>query len=277
MRGVLDGNYAEPIRRMASLLVIGDTIVEAMSPSAGPEAATMPIGRFQAKFGRHWHSVAWFCDDVGGLWDRLSAQGVRVLFPRGAPGERPEEGDIYTHPKDTLTQLEFFQPPAALGGPAAPGPFLDPRFEPGWPDRWRASPNPLGIDRLAYVTVVVPDLERAVTVYCDGIGGTLVHSATSSLTGTTCAYVALGPETVLELACPTDAEGLAGRELATHGGMCHAMAFTVADLERAAAHLERQGVGVLDRDETTILTDPADCFGAPFRFTTGRIPGDPRD
>jgi hypothetical protein len=34
---------------------------------------------------------------------------------------------------------------------------------------------------------------------------------------------------------------------------------------------------VLARDDSTILTDPADCFGAPFRFTTWRVPGDPRD
>jgi catechol 2,3-dioxygenase-like lactoylglutathione lyase family enzyme len=277
VRGVLDGNYAEPVRRMASLLVIGDTIIEAMSPSGGPESALMPIGRFQARFGRHWHSVAWFCDDVGAVWDRLVAHGIRALYPAGAPGARPHEGDIYTHPKDTSTQLEFFQPPVAHGGPAAPGHFADPRFEPGWPARWAASPNPLGIERLAYVTVVVPDLAQATTIYCDGIGATLLHEASSELTGTESVYVAIGPETVVELAHPTREDSLAGRELATLGGMCHAVAFTVADLDRVEAHLGRQGVGVLGRDDTTILTDPADCFGAPFRFTTWRVPGDPRD
>jgi catechol 2,3-dioxygenase-like lactoylglutathione lyase family enzyme len=273
----MDGNYAEPIRRMASLLVIGDTIVEAMSPSPGPEAVTLPIGRFQARFGRHWHSVAWFTDDVGRVWDQLTAYGIRVITPRGGPGERPLEGDIYTHPKDTFSQLEFFQPQVANGGPAAPGPFADPRFEPDWPAPWLASPNPLGIERLAYVTIVVPDLAQATAVYCEGIGATLLHEASSGLASTTNAYVAVGPETVLELAQPTEGDGLAGRELAAHGGMCHAMAFTVADLDRVEAHLGRQGVGIAGRDETTILTDPDDCFGAPFRFTTWSVPGDPRD
>jgi hypothetical protein len=273
----MDGNYAEPIRRMASLLVIGDTVIEAMSPSAGPEAVTMPIGRFQARFGRHWHSVAWFCDDVGAEWDRISANGIRVLGPRGIPGDRPDEGDFYTHPKDTLTQLEFFQPSVAHGGPTGPGSFKDPRFEPGWTARWQASPNPLGITRMAYVSVVGPDLERAIEVYCDGIGASLLERGPSPLTGTECAYVALGPETVLELACPIGADGLAADDLAAHGGMCHAVAFEVADLDQVTDHLEQVGVAVLARDDETILTDPADTFGAPFRFTTRRIPGDPRD
>jgi len=51
----------------------------------------------------------------------------------------------------------------------------------------------------------------------------------------------------------------------------------VADLDRAAEHLERVGVSILARDDETILADPDDTFGAPFRFTTWRVPGDPRD
>jgi len=50
----------------------------------------------------------------------------------------------------------------------------------------------------------------------------------------------------------------------------------VADLEVAARHLEQCGVTIVDRDDETLVTDPADTFGAPFRFTTRRIPGDPR-
>ena len=101
----MDGEYGERERRMGSLLVIGDAVIEAMSPSAEPEAAAMPIGRFQARFGRHWHSVAWFCDDARQEWD-LNA-GLRHPCPPagGAHGPTAEEGDIYTHPKDTITQL----------------------------------------------------------------------------------------------------------------------------------------------------------------------------
>jgi hypothetical protein len=278
VRGVMDGQYGERERRMGSLLVIGDAVIEAMTPSAEPEAAAMPIGRFQAKFGRHWHSVAWFCDDIRSVWDRLVEGGIRVLQPGGRTDAPPEDGDIYTHPKDTFTQLEFFQPAAANGGPRGPGPFADPRFQPGWTERWQASPNPLGIERMAYVSIVVPDLEEATKLYCGAVGATLLWQGESALTGTRSSYVSLGPETVIELAHPTRADSLAGKELAAYpGGMCHAVAFTVADLDCAAAHLADVGVGTLARDDTTIVVDPADSFGAPFRFTTWRVPGDPRD
>jgi len=257
VRGVMDGEYAERERRMGSLLVIGDAVIEAMSPSAEPEAAAMPIGRFQARFGRHWHSVAWFCDDVRQEWDRLQAFGIRVLQPGGLTDPPPEDGDIYTHPKDTITQLEFYQPQAVYGDPKGPGPFKDPRFKPGWTERWR---------------------EQATKLYCEGVGASLIFEGASELTGTRSAYVRLGTETVVELTHPTRADGLAGRELATYpGGMCHAMAFTVEDLDHVASHLTDTGVAVLDRDDTTIIADPADSYGAPFRFTTWRVPGDPRD
>jgi hypothetical protein len=278
VRGVMDGQYSERERRMGSLLVIGDAVIEAMSPSAEPEAAAMPIGRFQAKFGRHWHSVAWFCDDIRSVWDRLVEAGIPVLQPGGRTDPPPEDGDIYTHPKATFTQLEFYQPTVETGGPQGPGPFADPRFVPGWTERWQASPNPLGIERMTYVSIVVPELEEATTLYRGAVGATLLWRGESELTGTESTYVSLGPETVIELAHPTRADSVAGTDLAAYpGGMCHAMTFTVADLDRSAAHLADVGVGILARDDSTIVVDPADSFGAPFRFTTWSVPGDPRD
>ena len=278
VRGIMNGQYSARERRMASIFVIGDAVIEAMSPSAEPEAASMPIGRFFAKFGRHWHSVAWYCDDVRGIWDQLVEYGIRVTQPGGRTDPPPEEGDIYTHPRDTCTQLEFYQPHRASGGPAAPGPFDDPRFKPGWTEVWQASPNPLGVERMAYVTVLTPDLEQATTTYSDAVGATLLCTGESDLTGTRSAYVGIGSETVVELAQPTQADSLAGRELAAYpGGMCHAMTFTVADLDQVAQHLGQVGVGVLGRDDTTLVLDPADAFGAAFRFTTWRVPNDPRD
>jgi hypothetical protein len=34
---------------------------------------------------------------------------------------------------------------------------------------------------------------------------------------------------------------------------------------------------VEDAITTTLLADPGTTFGAPFRFTTTAVPGDPRD
>ncbi|HMD45691.1 MAG TPA: hypothetical protein VKG43_06005 [Acidimicrobiales bacterium] len=276
-RGVMDTSYSDREMRWGSLLVIGDAVIEDMAPGTEEGAAAMPIGRFFTKFGRHWHSLAWYTDDVGAIWDRLVDHGIRVITPGPDPGARPEEGDIYTHPKDTGTQLEFYQPDRAHGGPQGSGVFPDPRFMPGWEEVWAATPNPLGIERLAYVTVLCGDLDHSGAVYVDAVGGTALGGSTSALCGTESRFVAIGPETVVELARPTDPGSLAGADMARHGEICHAVAFTVADLDRAAAHLEACGVGLVGRDETTLLADPADTFGAPFRFTTERVAGDPRD
>ncbi|HEX4245216.1 MAG TPA: VOC family protein, partial [Acidimicrobiales bacterium] len=149
-RGIMDNNYLPIEMREGSLLAIGDTVIETMAPSPEPGAAALPVGKFFARFGRHLHSLAWYTDDVGAWWEHLVDRGIRVIHH--APTERPDERDIYTHPKDTLTQLEFFQPPADTGGPP------DPRFDATWPEQWAASANPLGVERLAYATVVSRDM-----------------------------------------------------------------------------------------------------------------------
>jgi hypothetical protein len=51
----------------------------------------------------------------------------------------------------------------------------------------------------------------------------------------------------------------------------------VEDLGPVAERLEAKGIGILARDHTTILADPAHTYGAPIRFTTVAVPGDPRD
>ena len=280
--GMLDRHHSARERRWGSLLVIGDGVIETMSPSLGPEGKDGPVGRFLARFGRHWHSLAWYTDDVGTIWDRLVGHGIRLVGAGGAPGRRPKDGAVYTHPKDTLTQLEFYQPPVEHGGPTGSGAFDDPRFDPAWTSRWRAGMNPLSIERVAFATIVGPDLDRAKRVFEDVLGGTLLCEADSTLTGTRSAYVTVGAQTVVELAAPvrlpaeSSGQALAAEDVRAYGEACHALTFTVRDLEHAAAHLGRHGVGIAGRDEQTILADPVDTFGAAFRFTTWQVPGDPR-
>lgn len=268
-RGMMDNNYSAREMREGSLLAIGDTMIETMASAPQPGSEMLPVGKFFARFGRHLHSLAWYTGDVGAVWERLVDQGIRVIHYQ--PTDRPVEGDIYTHPKDTLTQLEFFQPPAVTGGPP------DVRFDPTWPEQWAASVNPLGVQRLAYATVVARDMDRAISIYVDVLGGTIIDQGSSALTGTVNTYVAIGPETVVELAMPADTGSLAGRDLAALGESCHALAFAVTDLDQVAGHLGAKGIAILARDDTTILADPADTYGAPIRFTTLATSGDPRD
>src|SRR5438874_1106383 len=65
-------------------------------------------------------------------------------------------------------------------------------------------------------------------------------------------------------------------DLATNGELPHAASFRVRDLAAAERHVERMGVGVVDRAGDTLTLDPADCFGAVWSFVEQDIPNDPR-
>jgi catechol 2,3-dioxygenase-like lactoylglutathione lyase family enzyme len=283
-RGILDDDYFEPQKRQASMVAIADCMVEAMAPCkdvVGWEGT--PMGKFNARFGSHWHSIAFYADDVGSLWDRLIDHGVRMV-----KGGKPEDGidgrpgeftPIYTHPRDTITQLEFARrrPRDGVRDFTLPG-EVDPRYLPGWSSDWWRLHHPLGVERMSYITVVTADEDRACRMFVDVLGGTHLGEARSTLTGTRDIYVALGTQTVLQLSIPDgDGDSLAGAEMTRNGDALHALAFTVRDLDAAAHFLASRGVTIAARDDETLLVDPVTSFGAPFRFTTFRAPGDPRD
>ena len=276
-RGMLDASFSPKQLRDASLLVIADTIIETMAPARVPGADSRPAGRFLARFGRHWHSLAWYVDDVGAAWEALRAAGVQVVAGDDGSGDRPAGGAIYTHPRDTLAQLELYQRPPEDPYGREGRVLPDPRLLPGWSDGWWAAHHPLGLERLAYATVVTADPDRGLRVLVDVLGGAVIHEEQSDLTGTASIYVSVGPETVVELARPVRGDTLAARDLQSNGDACHAVAFQVRDLDAAGWHLAAHGVGVLARDDRSLLCDPADTFGAPLRFTTAAVPGDPRD
>jgi len=275
-RGIMDGGYSAMEKRDASLIAIGNCIVEPMAPSKNVEGwDVMPVGRFWQKFGSHWHSLAWYCRETGAIWDRLEPRGVRMVTDGGNPlNGRPtgemsatSHGSLFTHPKDTGTQLEFY--PRVMPN--------DPRFLPGWDGNWWATHHPLGVRRLGYATLVVRDMDRAVDMYVNGLGGQPLHEGESALTGTRNVYVLVGTDTIVELATPLDGDSVAGRDMAAYGDMLHAVAFRVESLPAAEKHLAEKGIGIIGRDEHTILADPDKTFGAPFRFTTWDVPGDPRN
>jgi catechol 2,3-dioxygenase-like lactoylglutathione lyase family enzyme len=159
---------------------------------------------------------------------------------------------------------------------ALPG-EVDPRYLPGWSSDWWSTNHPLGIERMSYITLVTADEEKARRVFIDVLGGTHLMEGRSPLTKTRDLYISLGTQTVLQLSIPERETSLAGIELATHGESLHSLAFTVRDLPAVAQFLATKGVAIASRDDQTILVDPADSFGAPYRFTTFRAPGDPRD
>jgi catechol 2,3-dioxygenase-like lactoylglutathione lyase family enzyme len=275
-RGFMDANYYEGEQRDASLVTIADAVVEVLAPARFAEGwDLMPIGRFFTRFGRHWHSIAWYVEDVGESWEHLRSHGLRVILPGGTAGDdvRPNGSTpIFTHPKETVTQLQFMcRRPARSAEEFAIRSDIDPRYLPGWCSRWWADHHPLGVEGLAYLTLTTNDPTQARSVYVDLLGGQVVGEQTSPLTATEDVFVKVGTQTVIQISCPHDKPSLARADLDANGNMLHAVAFQVRDLDAAERHLRDKGVDVVGRDEHTILADPAVTFGAPLRFTTGPL------
>jgi len=269
-------SYMEGERRDASLVLLGDCIIEPLAPTfTEPDWADFPLGRFYNRFGAHWHSIAFYTDDTVSLWRSATAQGIRTFGEGGKPRTEEPKLDgselntaVMTHPKDTFTQLEFYDPRFS--------PMSDPREAADWNPDWWIENHPVKTPGLAYTTIVVRDLARAEEVYVEGLGGTLLHKGSSELTGTDDVYVQLG-DTVIQLSTPTREGTIAADDVAKFGDAHHAAAFKVVNLDDAEAYLNSKGIATVARDEQTVISDPATTFGVPFRWTSWDVPGGPRD
>lgn len=272
-RGFLDHNYMPGEKRDASLVVLGDAVIEPLAPAFRVEGwDAMPLGRFYQRFGAHWHSIAWYTDDAGEMWQRCTDAGIRVFVEGGVLTDtRPAPNSaIMTHPKDTITQLEFFNPEGSGISKA------DPRINGSdFDDQWWVKNHPVKTPGLAYTTILTYDLDRAVQVYGDVLGGDVLHKGSSALTGTDDVYIQLG-DTVIQLSTPNVDGTLATEDMARNKEVLHAASWRVEDLDATQEYFDSVGIATLSRDDETLLTDPATTHGVPFRWTTWDVPGGPR-
>jgi catechol 2,3-dioxygenase-like lactoylglutathione lyase family enzyme len=280
-------SYMEAEVRDASLVLIGDLCIEPLAPSFHVEGwDTMPLGRFYAGRGRRWHSIAWYLDSREGMADlfhALKEADVRLFGTGGVrqTGEEPR-GAIFTHPRDTGTQLEFVPgprkpttklPPAEYAGPMG---LADPRFEPDFNPGWWSDHHPLQLVNSSHVTIAVEDLERSRAVYTEVLGGDLLYEGPVDLTETTSAFVAVGDDLIVELAKPNDSSSLIGADVERFHDNLYSVTFKVRDLEGAATYLASKGIKAALNDGATLFTDPETTHGVVMGFTTRDIPNDRR-
>jgi catechol 2,3-dioxygenase-like lactoylglutathione lyase family enzyme len=257
--------YEKAARREASLLIVCDQCMEPIAPSADPADARTPLGRFKTRFGNRLHSIAWYVDDIESFTARLLGHGIRLVGLTGKPVTDPTEATaIWTHPADTGALLEFC--PAGFAS--------DPRLAPGWTTApWRQ--HPLGLLRTSHVTVLFDDAAAGQRVYGDVLGGRLLHTDTSDPTVAR-SYYAIGEDTVVEVAAPSDASTPEGRDLEAAGNAVHALTFTTADLERAAGFLTDHGVPTTRTSDHDLHLDLSPAHGLNVFLTDRTIPGDTR-
>lgn len=261
--------FEKAATRHASLVVISDIVMEPVQLAYEvPGADATPIGKFRTRYGQHYHSIAWYADDVADGLSRFDAAGIRLYDVKGrqVTPERPSPA-IWTHPKDTHALLEF-----APNGDYA----RDPRLKAGFSDAtWRE--HPLGIQRTSHVTVIFADLAQADTVYLDALGGRLLHE--EDVAGRRRSrYYAIGEDSVVEAAQPLSADSPEGRELATHGEGVFSATFATSDLAKATAFLESKDQRLVHDDDggPSVVLEPDVAFGMRIELSERRIPGDDR-
>jgi catechol 2,3-dioxygenase-like lactoylglutathione lyase family enzyme len=252
--------------RDASLIAIGDVIMEPMTPAKVEPLKNPSVKRFHDRFGQHLHSIAWYVDDVQAISKALDEAGFRLFNIVGKQVRPPHKAAaVWTHPRETPGQLEF----------AVYGDYLaDPRMKPGWSsDRWRD--HPLGIEGASSIGIVVADMAKAKRLYCDVLGGTLLHE---EITGgrKRSAFVSVGEDTVVELAEPASPTSIEARELAKNGEGIYALSFRTNDLARATDFLRTKGHRPEPEGAETVVLDSEQAFGMRLAFTARALPNDPR-
>lgn len=258
--------YAPAAGRDASLIAIGEIIMEPMMPARVAKLRNESVKKFHDRFGQHFHSIAFYVDDVPAISAHLAKHGLRLFDINGNLVTPPNEKfAIWTHPRETHGQLEF-----AIVGKNT----IDPRLQPAWSaDYWRDR-HPLGIERASHITVVVGDLGRAKRLYCEILGGRLFNEGQTE--GKRSAFVAIGEDTVVELAQPTTSRGPLAQDLEHNGEGIHALTFKTRDLSRVAEFLKSKGMRPRPKGAESLVLGPEQAFGMTIGFTSQLLPGDPR-
>ncbi len=258
---------AKAAGRVASLLAIGDVIMEPMSPARVPNLRNQSVQRFYDRFGQHLHSIAWYVDDVPALSTHLASHGLRQWDVVGREIAPPNEKfAVWTHPRQTHGQLEF----AVIERNT-----IDPRLQPAWSNEFWRERHPLGIERSSHITAVVADLDAARKLYCEVLGASMVCE--EEVAGRKrSAYVAIGEDTIIELAHPLSADSAEGIDLARNGEGFHSLTFKTRNLARAAEFLRSKGMRPEAAGTSTVVLGADQAFGMVVGFTERTLPNDPR-
>jgi len=211
----------------------------------------------------------WGVDGIEEIYREIRRRGIRCTdqknyivdsdeLPRASFKDSPL---FWTLEDDTGIRYEFY-PVTSIGK-------YDPRSAPEWRLPEPIPEDPLGIVRSSHHTVLTTNIDRALGLIVDVLGGRVVRTERNELIGTESHYVLLAGD-ILEYAVPLDAGSTSGQALARRSplDLYYSITWQVLDLERVRAHLAACGVRTLVEDDRTILTDPADSIGVPFGFTT---------
>ncbi len=259
-------NYMKAAMRKASLVLIGDFVMEPAQPVQQPGWEKSALGKFYSRCGQHFHSLAWYVNDLRETCQRLSDHKIRLFDMIGKPVADPGHGDaVWTHPQDTHAAFEFA---------VAPRFFIDPRLQPGWSITFPRDQHPLGIERASHITMLFKDLSHARRVYQDALGAKQIYEQETPEQKRSIFY-SVGEDTIIEAAQPLSISSPEGRELEQAGEGIFSVTFKTRDLNRAADHLRSNNVR-FESSGHSLVINRDDAFGMVLGFTDQDIPNDPR-
>ena len=259
-------NYMKAAMRKASLVLLGDFVMEPAQPVQSPGWEKSALGKFYLRYGQHFHSLAWYVDDLQETCRMLREHNIRLFDMVGKPVTDPGRSDaVWTHPQDTHAAFEFA---------VAPKYFIDPRLQPGWSTEFPRDKHPLGIERASHVTMLFRDLKDAQRVYHEALGARLIHE--QELAGyKRSLFYAVGEDSVIEAAQPLEGSSPEARELEQTGEGIFGVTFKSHNLDRAADHLRANNIR-FQRDDHSLTINRDDAFGMVLHFTDQPLANDPR-
>jgi catechol 2,3-dioxygenase-like lactoylglutathione lyase family enzyme len=261
-------NSMKAAMRKASLVLIGDFVMEPAQPiRRTPGWEKSALGKFYSRYGQHFHSIAWYVDDLAETCSKLSERQIRLFDMVGNAVTAPSRNDgaVWTHPQDTHAAFEFA---------AVPKFFIDPRLQPGWSAAFARDEHPLGIERASHLTMLFQDMDDARKVYEQALGGTPIHE--EEMPGQKrSVFYAVGADTIIEAVQPLSPTSPEAVDLKQAGEGIYSVTFKTRDLKRAAEHLRSKGQRVVE-DVGSLMIDREDAFGMVIKFTERKIPNDPR-
>ncbi len=255
--------YSPHWHRDAAIFVISQFVIEPLQPLAPvDDKPASSWYRFLQRYGPRVLNLSFYASDLGGLAARLAENGIG-----STDGGNP--ATLFVHPKDFPGTIEFFDPGVQVG-------MADPRRAPGWSASYWRDFHPLGIQHPSHVTVVVRDHRAAAKRYVDALGSDVLPEQAARTAHARSSFVTVGPEAVIELAEPEDADCPLAADLERVGESICGMTFRVSDVEVARAAIERFGGEVFPTIDGTLAFDRAVTFGSDYTFTDRPLDGDPR-
>jgi catechol 2,3-dioxygenase-like lactoylglutathione lyase family enzyme len=144
-----------------------------------------------------------------------------------------------------------------------------------WSSAYWRDQHPLGIERASHITIVVRDLPAAKRLYVDVLNGKLMQE-TETAGRKRSAFVAVGEDSVVELAQPLATDSAEARDMEQNGEGIHALTFKTRDLNRASEFLRSRGLRPQTDGAGSLSLSADQAFGMVIGFTDQPLPQDPR-